>query len=160
MGRTPTLASGTPPGQSPVTTLHSPGSVHSHGSSAPEGYELCNGCIESVGVVHALEAGAAATSLTSPSLGADHGHGGHTLGHGVSPSDSHRSFSEWKRTAPRLKGQLRHAYLEQLLGPDGWQTISTSSLSPAADPPSPRWANYSLAFSLLLSRTHLFVFLS
>jgi hypothetical protein len=98
------------PGQSPVTTLYSPASVHSHGSSDPtadpEGFELCGGCIESVGVLHAL-------------------HAGGTPGAGVpSPADPHRSFSEWKRTAPRTKGQLRHAYLEQLLGPDGWQTIS------------------------------------
>lgn len=112
-------ANGTPNAPSPASTLHSPGSAHSHGSAngmipMSEGYELCGACIESVGVVHALDAGLTA-SVPSPGLAGDN--------HALSPSDSHRSFSEWKRSAPRTKGQLRHAYLEQLLGPDGWQTI-------------------------------------
>jgi hypothetical protein len=93
------------PGASPAATLYSLASVHSHGSGPPDltahpdAYELCGGCIEAVGVVRALDAGFTA-GAPAPS-----------------PADSQRSFSKWKHSAPRTKGQLQPMYLEELLGP-------------------------------------------
>ncbi|KAL0571968.1 hypothetical protein V5O48_009994 [Marasmius crinis-equi] len=75
------------------------------------GYELCTNCIEYAGVQHAIEAG---------------------LGPGTSPTVSGRSPTspeneqralQWRRTAPTQKGQLRHAYLEQIWGHGGWNNL-------------------------------------
>lgn len=86
------------------------------GSSASfsEGYELCAMCIELVGVTHAIEAGLEHTSspVTSPS----------------SPEDAQRAL-QWRRSAPRQKGRIRHAYQEKMWGHTGWEDVGELHLS-------------------------------
>jgi hypothetical protein len=86
--------------------------VHSPHSSVENGYELCSGCIESAGVNHALEVNRAPG--TSPGRG------------NTSPSsleDAQRALSQWRRSAPKQKGQLRHAYLEKVWAHRGWEDV-------------------------------------
>ena len=73
------------------------------GRSDP-GYELCPGCLESAGVDHALE-----KSLDP--------------GSSPSPSSPERALSAWRRSAPKQKGKLRHAYVEKSWGWGGWQDV-------------------------------------
>ncbi|KAL0062876.1 hypothetical protein AAF712_010196 [Marasmius tenuissimus] len=75
------------------------------------GYELCAACIEFTGVQHAIEAGLAPGS--SPTVS------GRSP---TSPEDEQRAL-QWRRTAPTQKGQLRHAYLEQMWGHGGWKNL-------------------------------------
>ncbi|TCD69146.1 hypothetical protein EIP91_008622 [Steccherinum ochraceum] len=82
----------------------------------PSGYELCANCIESVGVFHALECSAAPGS--SPS------HGDWP----PSPEEQQRAFSQWKRSAPKTRGQLRHAFTEKQWGARGWQDVEQDNL--------------------------------
>ncbi|KDQ61360.1 hypothetical protein JAAARDRAFT_30782 [Jaapia argillacea MUCL 33604] len=101
--------------------------------STNQGYELCSGCIESAGVTHALEATFAPGS--SPGgfsmRGSPGGFGirGTPGGLSASPvgasamSSSPGDLSQWRRSAPKLKGTLRHAYLEKAWGPRGWENV-------------------------------------
>ncbi|GBE89623.1 hypothetical protein BKA93DRAFT_759516 [Sparassis latifolia] len=75
------------------------------------GYELCWGCIESAGVTHALEMSVAPGS--SPGSG----------DWPSSPEDAQRALSQWRRSAPSQKGQLRHAFIEKSWGHKGWQDV-------------------------------------
>lgn len=75
------------------------------------GYELCSGCIESAGVTHAIEAGLAPGSSPIASHSPI-----------PSPEDAQRAL-EWRRSAPRHKGQLRHAYQEKIWGHSGWEDV-------------------------------------
>lgn len=75
------------------------------------GYELCNGCIESAGVHHAIEAGL--SSGSSPALSA------------LSSPEDTQVASQWRRAAPK-KGQLRHAYREKVWGHNGWEDVGKS----------------------------------
>lgn len=68
------------------------------------GYELCPGCLESAGVHHALE-----KSLDP--------------GSSPSPASPEHALSAWRRTAPKQKGKLRHAYVEKSWGWGGWQDV-------------------------------------
>ena len=94
-----------------------PGSSHSRGfkdifklcmpdGRSDPGYELCPGCLEAAGVDHALE-----KSLDP--------------GSSPSPSSPERALSAWRRTAPKQKGKLRHAYVEKSWGWGGWQDVRT-----------------------------------
>ncbi|KAL4245861.1 hypothetical protein ABKN59_008801 [Abortiporus biennis] len=83
-------------------------SVNGETTTCAEGYELCANCIESVGVIHALESFIEPGS--SPSVSGEWP---------PSPEDA----SQWRRSAPRRKGQLRHAYLEKVWGPRGWDNV-------------------------------------
>lgn len=93
--------------QSSASHLTLPGS-----SAISGGYELCFSCIEGAGVIHALEATLAPGS--SP-----------VSGEWPPPSPEHaeQALSEWRRTAPKTRGQLRHAYLEKVWGPRGWADV-------------------------------------
>ena len=73
------------------------------GRSDP-GYELCPSCLEAAGVHHALE-----KSLDP--------------GSSPSPSSPEHALSAWRRTAPKQKGKLRHAYVEKSWGWGGWQDV-------------------------------------
>ena len=73
------------------------------GRSDP-GYELCPSCLESAGVHHALE-----KSLDP--------------GSSPSPASPEHALSAWRRTAPKQKGKLRHAYMEKSWGWGGWQDV-------------------------------------
>ena len=68
------------------------------------GYELCPSCLESAGVHHALE-----MSLDP--------------GSSPSPASPEHALSAWRRTAPKQKGKLRHAYVEKSWGWAGWQDV-------------------------------------
>ncbi|KAH9930304.1 uncharacterized protein B0H18DRAFT_1116990 [Fomitopsis serialis] len=72
------------------------------------GYELCWECLPGAGVTHALEMSVAPGS--SPVLG----------NWSTSGEDA---LSQWRRTAPSQKGQLRHAYVEKSWGHRGWQDV-------------------------------------
>ncbi|OSX64438.1 hypothetical protein POSPLADRAFT_1138078 [Postia placenta MAD-698-R-SB12] len=74
------------------------------------GYELCWQCLPTAGVTHALEMSVAPGS--SPSLA-----------EWPSSEDAQRAMSQWRRTAPSQKGQLRHAYIEKSWGHKGWQDV-------------------------------------
>ncbi|KAH9975696.1 hypothetical protein BGW80DRAFT_1457279 [Lactifluus volemus] len=83
-----------------------------HGSSSSStraGYELCPTCLEKVGLDHSLGSVGSPSSPTFP----------HTA--------EERSIA--RRTAPRRKGQLRHAFLEQMWGFNGWQDIEQDDIS-------------------------------
>jgi hypothetical protein len=84
------------------------------GHDIQTGYELCSGCIESAGVNHALDVSLAPAS--SPSVGG---------GSPSSPEDAQMALSMWRRTAPKQKGQLRHAYMEKVWGYTGWEDVGT-----------------------------------
>ena len=86
--------------------------IYSPPSSVENGYELCSGCIESAGVNHALEVNLA--SGTSPSRGNSSP---------SSPEDAQRALSQWIRSAPQKKGQLRHAYIEKVWTHRGWEDV-------------------------------------
>jgi hypothetical protein len=74
------------------------------------GYELCPSCLESAGVHHALE-----KSLDP--------------GSSPSPASPEHALSAWRRTAPKQKGELRHAYVEKSWGWGGWQDVRTYRIS-------------------------------
>lgn len=98
-----------------LSSSPSPLTVHSHHSSHPSGengYELCSGCIESAGVNHALEVNLAP--------GRSPGRGNSSPS---SPEDAQRALSQWRRSAPKQKGQLRHAYLEKVWAHRGWEDV-------------------------------------
>jgi hypothetical protein len=92
----------------PLPSVPSSSSLAVSGVSSIAGYELCNGCIESAGVHHAIEAGLASGS--SPILSVS-----------ASPEDT-QVASQWRRAAPK-KGQLRHAYREKVWGHNGWEDV-------------------------------------
>lgn len=109
-----------PAGRSPPSTINgSPSSTRSassatltnginHSSSKSErGYELCVSCIESAGVMHALETSMAPDTNAEPS----------------SPEEAQRSLSQWRRSAPKQKGHFRHAYLEKVWNATGWKDV-------------------------------------
>jgi hypothetical protein len=86
----------------------------SSGSSSPTtrvGYELCATCFEKVGLDHALPGG-----MDSPTL----------------PSTP-QELAIARRSAPKRKGDLRHAFLFQMWG-NGWQDVGDclSSCSPCS----------------------------
>jgi hypothetical protein len=85
------------------------------------GYELCNGCIESAGVLHAIEAGLASGS--SPVLSVQ-----------GSPEDT-QVASQWRRAAPK-KGQLRHVYREKVWGHNGWEDVGNCMSPHLSYPPT------------------------
>lgn len=83
-----------------------------HGSeSSTMGFELCSGCVESAGVIHALRA----------STERRNGSGAES----TSPEDD---LSSWSRSAPRQKGQLRHAYFEKVWGHHGWEDVGKHTM--------------------------------
>ncbi|KAH8105588.1 hypothetical protein DFH11DRAFT_1882912 [Phellopilus nigrolimitatus] len=113
----------------PLPTLPSAPSASSASSSSTVagdgGYELCPGCFETAGVLHALAGGAAPDEPTS-----------------ASPEDQ-RTLSQLRRAAPRQKGHFRHAYLEKLWSASGWKDVAKctkfilhtlSSMFPTAAP--------------------------
>ncbi|KAL5537219.1 hypothetical protein ACEPAF_1042 [Sanghuangporus sanghuang] len=75
------------------------------------GFELCASCIETAGVMHALQGSTASdgasTHPNEPS----------------SPSDEQLTLSALRRAAPRQKGKFRHAYLEKLWSAVGWRDV-------------------------------------
>lgn len=85
------------------------------GRSDP-GYELCPSCLESAGVHHALE-----KSLDP--------------GSSPSPASPEHALSAWRRTAPKQKGKLRHAYVEKSWGWGGWQDVRAYLIIRYADLP-------------------------
>ena len=75
----------------------------SSGSSTPTsrvGYELCAMCFEKVGLDHTLPGG-----MDSPTF----------------PTTQELAIA--RRTAPKRKGELRHAFLFQMWGFNGWQDV-------------------------------------
>lgn len=90
------------PGAS-TPTLH--GSV-SRSVCEDVGYELCSGCIENAGIYHALQESTERMDNI-----------------GLEPTSAEAALSLWRRSAPRHKGQLRHAYFEKVWGPRGWEDV-------------------------------------
>lgn len=85
-----------------------------HGPYAREnspmiGYELCWECLPTAGVTHALE-----MSVAAP---------GSSPVHAKWSASGEDALSQWRRTAPTQKGQLRHAYVEKSWGHGGWQDV-------------------------------------
>ena len=97
-----------------VGSSHSRGFKDTFKLSLPDGrvdpgYELCPSCLESAGVHHALE-----KSLDP--------------GSSPSPASPEHALSAWRRTAPKQKGKLRHAYMEKSWGWAGWQDVRAYSI--------------------------------
>lgn len=88
-----------PPSSSP--TLYN--AVPPSGSENP-GYELCSGCIEAAGIYHAL-------CTSTERVGS------------IGPGSTEDAMSLWIRSAPRHKGQIRHAYFEKVWGHQGWDDV-------------------------------------
>ncbi|KAK0189054.1 hypothetical protein F5146DRAFT_1057778 [Armillaria mellea] len=80
-----------------------------YSQSSGKGYELCSGCIESAGLMHAIEAGGVASG-GSPTMS-------------NMASSSPEGASEWRRLAPKEKGKLRHAYHEKIWSYEGWKDV-------------------------------------
>ncbi|TFK51852.1 hypothetical protein OE88DRAFT_1718587 [Heliocybe sulcata] len=102
---------------------HSPSPSSSQSSSSGSspialtvsgGYELCSMCIESAGVNHALEV---VGGGAGPGMTFGLGRGGRAGARGMD------ALSQWRRAAPKQKGQLRHAYIEKVWGPRGWEDV-------------------------------------
>ncbi|KAH7881774.1 hypothetical protein F5I97DRAFT_1945578 [Phlebopus sp. FC_14] len=74
------------------------------------GYELCSGCIEAAGIYHALPAST------------------ERLDNNSSPTSPEDALSLWRRSAPRQKGQLRHAYFEKVWGHRGWEDVEQEDM--------------------------------
>jgi hypothetical protein len=112
--------------QKPLPSLPSPSNSQStlmvsnslSRSDWQAGYELCSGCIESAGVNHAIEVGLSPDSVpgrgdSSPS----------------SPEETRLALSQWRRSAPKQKGHLRHGYLEKVWGHLDWEDVGKYHLS-------------------------------
>jgi hypothetical protein len=91
------------------STLVPSSSSGSSSSTARAGYELCNMCFTKVGVDHSLVGGVDAPS--SPTL-----------------PQTASELAKARRSAPKQKGQLRHAFVEQVWGFHGWQVIGARTL--------------------------------
>jgi hypothetical protein len=104
------------PSSSPTLYSAQSGFKPRHGSeSSFTGFELCSGCIESAGMIHALRASTHRRTLSGSES--------------ISPEDD---LSSWSRSAPRQKGQLRHAYFEKVWGHHGWEDVGKHSIKNAA----------------------------
>ena len=90
-----------------------PGSTSSSTTLAVDngGFELCVSCIETAGVMHALQ------DSTASDAGSSHPN------EPSSPSDEQLTLSALRRAAPKQKGKFRHAYLEKLWGAVGWRDV-------------------------------------
>lgn len=93
------------PSHSPYLAI--PGARSRSDGSEEPGFELCSNCIQSVGVIHALE------SIVDP---------GSSPGPGDWPHSPEEAL-QLRRTAPKRKGQLRHAYTEKIWGARGWDDV-------------------------------------
>lgn len=91
---------------SSTLTLYNSRGCGSLPESENMGYELCSGCIEAAGIYHALCASTERVGSVDAEL--------------TSPEDA---MSLWIRSAPRHKGQLRHAYFERVWGYRGWDDV-------------------------------------
>lgn len=78
--------------------------------SKAEGYELCPNCIQFMGVLHAVE-------------GTE---GGVSGSEGGSTPESPDALSAMRRSAPKRKGNMRHAYLEKYWAGSSWQDVGRS----------------------------------
>ncbi|KAG9312852.1 hypothetical protein JVU11DRAFT_6283 [Chiua virens] len=94
------------------STLHHSRGPSSLFESENVGYELCSGCIESAGIYHALCASTERIGGTA----------------GPEPTSPEDAMSLWLRSAPRHKGQLRHAYFEKVWGPQGWDDVEQENM--------------------------------
>ena len=90
------------------STLVPQSSSGSSSSLTRTGYELCAMCFEKVGVDHSASGGV--ESPSSPTF----------------PRTA-QEISIARRTAPKQKGQLRHAFFEQVWGFNGWQDVGARS---------------------------------
>lgn len=90
------------PSSSP--TLYNSRASGSPSESENMGYELCSGCIEAAGIYHAL-------CISTERVGS------------IGPEPTEDAMSLWIRSAPRQKGQLRHAYFEKVWGHQGWDDV-------------------------------------
>ncbi|KAF8523621.1 hypothetical protein JB92DRAFT_2806879 [Gautieria morchelliformis] len=79
------------------------------------GYELCSSCIESAGMLHALEAGVNTSPLSNSPLS--------------SSQEDIRAIIHFRRTLPRSKGHIRHAYREKVWSREGWKDVEQDDIS-------------------------------
>ncbi|KAF9245358.1 hypothetical protein BU15DRAFT_85673 [Melanogaster broomeanus] len=100
-----------------LPTASSSPTLYSSRGSGPQceseamGYELCSGCIEAAGIYHALCASTERMGST-----------------GSEPTSPEDALSIWRRSAPRQKGQLRHAYFEKVWGHQGWEDVEQEDM--------------------------------
>ncbi|KIJ20721.1 hypothetical protein PAXINDRAFT_174193 [Paxillus involutus ATCC 200175] len=93
------------------STLYSSRGSGPQSDSESMGYELCSGCIEAAGIYHALCASTERMGST-----------------GSEPTSPEDALSLWRRSAPRQKGQLRHAYFEKVWGHHGWEDVEQEDM--------------------------------
>ena len=56
----------------------------------------------------------------------EHNGGGLTRtlsGDSTAPPSPEETLSQWRRSAPKQKGNFRHAYIEKVWGPAGWTDV-------------------------------------
>jgi hypothetical protein len=87
-------------------------------SSANDGYELCMNCIHHMGIIHAVEG----TVAPSPSSSSD---GMQSPGGAATAEDVSNAISAMRRSAPRRKGLIRHAYMEKIWAGTQWTSVGT-----------------------------------
>lgn len=78
------------------------------------GFKLYYSCIVSTGIVHVPEAGASTPPLSNSPLS--------------SSQEDIRAILQLRRTAPRSKGHIRHAYREKVWGREGWKDVGECNL--------------------------------
>ncbi|KAH9967512.1 hypothetical protein BC827DRAFT_1174689 [Russula dissimulans] len=94
------------------STLVASSSSESSSPTARVGYELCAMCFLTVGLDHTLALSSGADSPSSPTL-----------------QPTPQALAIARRTAPKRKGELRHAFLFQIWGFNGWQDIEQDEIS-------------------------------
>ncbi|KAF9221473.1 hypothetical protein BS17DRAFT_785470 [Gyrodon lividus] len=99
------------PNASSSPTLYNSRRSGPQSDSENMGYELCSGCIEGAGIYHALWASTERMGST-----------------GAEPTSPEDALSLWCRSAPRQKGQLRHAYFEKVWGHHGWEDVEQEDM--------------------------------
>ncbi|KAH9172966.1 hypothetical protein EDB89DRAFT_2069196 [Lactarius sanguifluus] len=99
--------SGEPSSPTQTILARSPGSSGSSSSTVSAGYELCAACFEKVGADHSSASSVKVSySRTLP------------------PTPQERKIA--RRGAPKRKGQLRHAFLEQFCDLRGWKVVDVN----------------------------------
>ncbi|KLO11030.1 hypothetical protein SCHPADRAFT_489279 [Schizopora paradoxa] len=78
-------------------------------SLATPGFELCPSCMEHLGILHAA---ALANGIVKPDYA----------------QTSQKQLAVWARKAP-LNKELRHAFIEMVWGPGGWQDVERPSVN-------------------------------
>ncbi|THH12818.1 hypothetical protein EW146_g7331 [Bondarzewia mesenterica] len=92
------------------TNGQSPTNTSSSSSTHIEGYQLCSECVQSYGVHHSISIIRSEDPARVSLMNAD-------------------ELSSWIRSGPRYKGHVRHAYITQQRGLNGWEDVGAQQVT-------------------------------